>query len=346
MPPVRRQPRYQQLTPFERGRIVGLREGGMSVREIAARVNRGVATVLRCIRAWEEEGREHRARGSGRPRGTTARQDRYLHFLAFRDRHVSTRRIGDQWYAAEGRPVTMATVYRRIRSFGLHSYRPHLVLPLTPQQRQHRLDWCRARENWDLEWNSVVFSDESRFCLGMHDGRQRVRRVRGERRNVAFSVERPVARTVGVMIWGAIAYGSRSPLLFIEGSMTAQRYVQEVLEPVAVPYVQTIENASFQQDNATPHSARFTLRYLEEVQVQVLPWPPRSPDLSPIEHIWDSIGRRVTNLPQPPQTLADLRREILTAWEALPQDEINHLIRSMPRRVAECIHARGGPTHY
>ncbi|EEZ99903.1 hypothetical protein TcasGA2_TC002687 [Tribolium castaneum] len=185
MPPVRRQPRYQQLTPFERGRIVGLREGGMSVREIAARVNRGVAT----------EGREHRARGSGRPRGTTARQDRYLHFLAFRDRHVSTRRIGDQWYAAEGRSVTMATVYRRIRSFGFHSYRPHLVLPLTPQQRQHRLDWCRARENWDLEWNSVVFSDESRFCLGMHDGRQRVRRVRGERRNVAFSVERPVART-------------------------------------------------------------------------------------------------------------------------------------------------------
>ncbi|EEZ97640.1 hypothetical protein TcasGA2_TC016088 [Tribolium castaneum] len=266
MPPVRRQPRYQQLTPFERGRIVGLREGGMSVREIAARVNRGVATVLRCIRAWEEEGRDHRARGSGRPRGTTAGQDRYLHFLAFRDRHVSTRRIGDQWYAAEGRPVTMATVYRRIRSFGLHSYRPHLV-----------------------------------------------RRVRGERRNVAFSVERPVARTVGVMIWGAIAYGSRSPLVFIEGSMTAQRYVQEVLEPVAVPYVQTIENASFQQDNATPHSARFTLRYLEEVQVQVLPWPPRSPDLSPIEHIRDSIGRRVTNLPQPPQTLADLRREILTA---------------------------------
>jgi hypothetical protein len=79
----------------------------------------------------------------------------------------------------------------------------------------------------------VVFSDESRFCLGMHDGRQRVRRLRGERRNSAYSVERHVARTVGVMIWRAICYGSKSPLIFIQGSMNARRYVQEVLECIS-----------------------------------------------------------------------------------------------------------------
>lgn len=325
---------------------MGLREAGLSFREIAARVDRNVSTVLRCWRAWHEEGRGHRARGSGRRRSTNPREDRYLRTLAVRNRHVSTRRIADDWYAAVGRPIAMRTIYTRIQSFGLRSYRPHLVLPLTPEHRRQRLEWCRERLGWDLEWNSVVFSDESRFCLGMHDGRQRVRRFRGERRNIAFSVERHVARTVGIMIWGAIAYGSRSPLVMIQGSMTAQRYVDEILEPVVIPFVQTIEDALFQQDNARPHIARVSLRCLEDAQVQILPWPPRSPDLSPIEHVWDMIGRRLGELPQYPQTLAQLRHEVQVAWESLPQEDINNLVRSMPRRVAECVNARGGPTHY
>lgn len=186
----------------------------------------------------------------------------------------------------------------------------------------------------------------------MHDGRQRVRRLRGERRNIAFLVERYVARTVGVMIWGAIAYGSRSPLVFIQGSMTAVRYVEEVLEPVAIPCVQNVPGGIFQQDNARPHDTmtrarlhipRVALRSLQEANVELLPWPLRSLDLSPIEHVWDAIGWRLTALEQ---TLGELKDEILAAWAAVPQKKIDNLIRSMPRRVTECIHERGGSTHY
>ena len=310
IPPVRRRAEFRQLTQFERSRIVGLREAGLSFREIVDRVGRNVSTVLRCCRSWFQEGRVQRVRGSGRRRNTNARQDRYLRLLAFRNRFISSRVIANEWFGAVGRPLSIPSVYRRIRPFGLHSYRPHLVLPLTAEHRRQRLEWCRERLQWDQEWNSVVFSDESRFCLGMHDGRQRVRRLRGERRNLAFSVERHVARTVGVMIWGSICIGSRSPLIFIQGSMTAVRYIQEVLEPVAIPYIQRIGNALFQQDNARPHIARVTMAHLEQSNVNVLPWPPRSPDLSPIEHVWDMVGRRLGRLPNPPRTLAELRNEI------------------------------------
>ncbi|CAH1982491.1 unnamed protein product [Acanthoscelides obtectus] len=89
--------------------------------------------------------------------------------------------------------------------------------------------WCRQRSLWDQEWNSIAFSDESRFCLDMHDGRARVRRRR-------------------VMVWGA--YGSRSPLIFIRGNMNAQRYIHEVLEPHLLPYLDTLADPTFQQDNA------------------------------------------------------------------------------------------------
>jgi hypothetical protein len=292
-----------------------------------------VATVLRCCHAWFEEGRHQRVRGTG-PRRTTDRQDRHLRFLALRDRFSTTREVANAWYRAVERPIAMSSIYRRIRSFGIRSYRPHLVLPLTPNHRRQRLAWCNERIAWDEQWNSVIFSDESRFCLGMHDGRRRVRRLRGERRNFAFSIERPVARTVGVMVWGAICFGSRSRLVFIQGNLTAIRYVQEVLRPVVVPYFRRVNNALFQQDNARPHIANVSRDFLDDSQVDLLPWPPRSPDLSPIEHVWDLMGRRLTNLHNPPLT------------NSVPQDEINHLIRSMPRRDRKCRGSRGGPTHY
>lgn len=235
MPRVRRRENFLQLSKFDSGQIVGLREAGLSFREIATRMHRSVNTVVVCCRVWNQEGRTRRARGTGRVRRTAPLQDRRLRLLALRDRFMSTRSIADQWFAEHGRPITMRTVYRRIRSFGITSYRPQFVLPLTPRHRSDRLAWCRERLNWDYEWNTIVFSDESRFSLGMHDGRARVRRRRGERRDPQFFGERHVHHTVGIMVWGAITYGSRSPLVFIRGNMTAVRYIQEVVEPHVLP---------------------------------------------------------------------------------------------------------------
>ncbi|UYV71402.1 hypothetical protein LAZ67_8002998 [Cordylochernes scorpioides] len=147
------------------------------------------------------------------------------------------------------------------------------------------------------EWHRVVFSDESRFCLSSDSRRVRVWRRCGERSNPAAIVERPTVRQRGIMVWSAIPYDSRSPLLRIQGTMTAQRYVDDVLRPVTLPYLQGVPNALYQQDNARPHTARISQQALQDVQM--LPWPPYSPDLSPIEHVWDIIGRRLHALPQP-----------------------------------------------
>ncbi|CAH1966711.1 unnamed protein product [Acanthoscelides obtectus] len=182
-------------------------------------------------------------------------------------------------------------------------------------------NWCRQRSLWDQEWNSIVFSDESRFCLGMHDGRARVRRRHGERRNSQFFVERHVQHTVGVMVWGAIAYGSRSPLIFIR-----------VLEPHLLPYLDTLADPTFQQDKARPYVARVTIDFFQHNDVTLLPWPPRSPDLSPI-------------YPQL-SMYCSICNELVVAWNEIPQEDIDHLIRSMPRRVGECVAHQGASTHY
>ncbi|UYV68968.1 hypothetical protein LAZ67_6001815 [Cordylochernes scorpioides] len=152
----------------------------------------------------------------------------------------------------------LVTISRRLVANGLHSCRPLRRLPLTPPNRRQRLEWCRARSTWMTEWHRVVFSDESRFCLSSDSRRVRVWRRRGERSNPAAIVERPTVRQREIMVWGAIAYDSRSPLLRIQGTMTAQRYADDVLRPVTLPYLQGVPNALYQQDNARPHTARIS----------------------------------------------------------------------------------------
>ncbi|UYV68363.1 hypothetical protein LAZ67_5004075 [Cordylochernes scorpioides] len=233
--------------------------------------------------------------------------------------------------------ISTRTISRRLVANGLHSCRPLRRLPLTPPNRRQRLEWCRARSTWMTEWHRVVFSDESRFCLSSDSRRVRVWRRRGERSNPAAIVERPTVRQRGIMVWGAIAYDSRSPLLRIQGTMTAQRFVDDVLRPVTLPYLQGVPNALYQQDNARPHTARISQQALQDVQM--LPWPPYSPDLSPIEHVWDIIGRRLHALPQP-RSEDELWQMVEREWRAIPQDAIHTLIDSLPRRVAACIAVR------
>ncbi|GFX46396.1 transposable element Tcb2 transposase [Trichonephila clavipes] len=108
-------------------------------------------------------------------------------------------------------------------------------------------------------------------------------RPRGERLNPTFALKRHTTPTAGVMVWGAIAYNTRSPLVLIRWTMTAQRYVHDILQPHVFPLMQRLPGAIFQQDNGRPHTARVSQDFLRTVTI--LPWPARSPDLSPIEPI-------------------------------------------------------------
>ncbi|GFX82681.1 transposable element Tcb2 transposase [Trichonephila clavipes] len=105
------------------------------------------------------------------------------------------------------------------------------------------------------------------------DNRVRVWRIHGERLNPVFALQRHTTPTAGVMAWGAIAYNTRSPLVLILGTMTAQRYVHDILQPHVLPLMQRLPGAIFQHDNAWPHTARMSQDCLRTVTT--LPWPAR-----------------------------------------------------------------------
>ncbi|GFT70420.1 DDE_3 domain-containing protein [Trichonephila clavipes] len=92
------------------------------------------------------------------------------------------------------------------------------------------------------------------------------------------------------MVWGDIAYDSRSTLIVMRGTLTGQRYVDDIRLHVG-PFLNGLPGAIFQQDNARPHTARVAQDFLRHFQT--LPWPARCPVLSPVEHLWDQLKRQM-----------------------------------------------------
>ncbi|GFX48442.1 transposable element Tc1 transposase [Trichonephila clavipes] len=129
----------------------------------------------------------------------------------------------------------------------------------TASSRQLAAQWSTAT----ADWLQLVFSDESRFNLWHHDGRIRVRHYAGERHIPECIIKRHSRRTPGVMVWGAIAHHGRSQLLRIVGNLNSTRYVNEVLQPQDIPFLQGLPGAVFQQDNARPHVAKTVKPYLD-----------------------------------------------------------------------------------
>ncbi|GFT93239.1 transposable element Tc1 transposase [Trichonephila clavipes] len=325
------------LSEFERGLIIGIKTAGWSTRRVASQVDRSECAVRKCWEQWTREGTHARKTGSGATRKTTRREDRRNVRQALVDPTVTRSTIR----ADVGVAIVPQTISRYLAEANLKSKRPFRALPLTPEHRQLRLQWCQARSMWNVtDWQKVVFSDESRFVLGTDDNRVRVWRHPGERYNSPHTVLRHTARTAGVMVWEVIAYDSRSTLIVMHGTLTGQRYVDDILRPHVGPFLNGLPGAVFQQDNARSHTARVAQDFLRHFQT--LPWPARSPDLFPIEHVWDQLKRQLPSC----HSVHDLELDVRDLWAHLPQDNIRCLINSMPDRVAACIAAGGGPTRY
>ncbi|KAJ8893429.1 hypothetical protein PR048_006027 [Dryococelus australis] len=229
--------------------------------------------------------------GTGPRNVTTARDDRHLVRMAVTDRTASFTMLARHWSTATGVDLSASTVRHCLLRDGLVARMPLRRLPLS---RNHK----RLR----LQWQNLVFPDESRFNMSYSDGRIRVRHYRGDRNMAACFVERHRGQTPSVMFWGANRYNIRN------------RYIREVLGPEVLPVVQATPHVIFQQDNARPHVARDVQAFFSERRVPMLPCPARSPDMSPIEHVWDMVGRRLVRHGPPATTVDALWTLIQTAW--------------------------------
>ncbi|GFV08821.1 transposable element Tcb1 transposase [Trichonephila clavipes] len=163
--------------------------------------------------------------------------------MAMTDRSVTSRTVAQHIESVTHHSVSACTIRRRLQQSCLFARRPLLALPLTQNHRRLRRQWCDERRMWMVEWNEVVFTDESLIFLQHHDGRIRVWRHRGERMLNSCVMHRHTGPAPGIMVWGGIGYHSRTPLVRIAGTLNSQRYISEVLGPVVLPYLQGLSHS-------------------------------------------------------------------------------------------------------
>ncbi|KAK7101452.1 hypothetical protein V1264_019834 [Littorina saxatilis] len=337
-----------QLNALVRVNALGRLQAGQSQSEAARALWVSQSTISRLWHRFRQTGSSAPAPRSGRPRVTTQAQDRYIRVTHLRHRFQSASVTARA--RPGGRRISVQTVRNRLHTTGLHAYRPLRGNVLT---RRHCLarPGCSGRTSTSSgpflanNWRHVVCSDESYFLLQQHDSRRRVYMRQGERYHQQCVDEVPSHGGGGVMVWGAITNTGRSQLVEVPGRLNAQHYVQDILQPHALPLL-AAPRAQFQHDNAKPHTARLTTNFLAANNVNTLPWPSLSPDLNPIEHAWDELGRRLNARVNAPPNRRQLFQALQQEWDNIPQQTLRRLIASMPRRCQAVIDSRGSHTRY
>ena len=114
-------------------------------------------------------------------------------------------------------------------------------------------------------------------------------------------------------MWAAISNDRKTDLQPVPGDLTAVGYRDEILQPHLMHVIDR-QKELFQQDKARPHTARVAMDYLEQNNTNVLLWPSKSPDLNPIEHLWDQLDKRVRQRQPPPHTLDQFRQMLQQEW--------------------------------
>ncbi|GFX57333.1 transposable element Tcb2 transposase [Trichonephila clavipes] len=194
----------------------------------------------------------------------------------------------------------------------------------------------------------VLFSDESRFSLSSDCRRQLIWRESGTAYRPENIQEKDRYPTCSIMVWAGIMINGRTRLHVVaNGTMTGQRYIDEVL----LPHVRLFRGAVgdkfvFMDYNATCHRKLAVQDYLDSEGIQRLVWPARSSDLNPIENVWEALGRQVAGRNYPPTNKNTLIRALTEEWNKLPQQLLDNVVQSTVRRVECCITLHGGHIPY
>lgn len=193
----------------------------------------------------------------------------------------------------------------------------------------------------------VCFSDESTFEI-LANKSQFVRRRPGEKYHSDCIVQ-TVKHPTKVMIWSVISGKGTGRLYVVNGTMRQDQY-KEMLRDQLLPQLREWfpngEGFVFMQDGAPCHNARSVKAFLEEENVPLLPWPGNSPDMNPIENVWELMKREVAKEVITNKT--QLIEKIIYAWNHHPrmQETVQACINSMPKRIEALIASKGASTKY
>lgn len=337
----------KEIQSSVRNLIVSLRSDNKTYGEIAKIVKLSRSTVQTIVRNNNNNNSTENKTRSGRPKKLSARDKRNILKEVTKNPKISGPKLAAHIEKCSGVIVHPKTIANCLHQEGLKSRVPRKKPLISEKNRILRLEFAKAFLEKDSNfWKTVLFTDESKFNIFGSDGRSKVWR----KANTALDPKNmiPTVKHGGgnVMVWGAMASSGVGDLVFVEGNMDRFQY-KNILEDHLKASVDTLNLGNswiFQQDNDPKHTAHVVRDWLLYYAPRQLRSPPQSPDLNPIEHLWDILERLVRK--KDISSRETLKNALLEAWKEIPSTTTENLVASMPRRLQAVIDANGGPTKY
>jgi transposase len=252
---------------------------------------------------------------------------------------------------AEGTTVSPDTIRRFLKKGNFNASIKKDSLPLTAARKKTRLAWAKKYRSWTVDdWKRVIFSDETKINRLGSDGRRWTWVKKGEAlrdHNVNHAYKHGGGN---LKLWSCISAHGPGYITKIEGSMNSDLYIQIIDEDYRASLEEfnvDSENVIFQQDNDPKHTSKKTEKWLKENNIQVLDWPPYSPDMNPIENAWYYLKSKLGQYERAPTSINELWERVADVWyNQVTKEYCVKLIEGMPKRIEAVIKAKGGATKW
>ena len=255
--------------------------------------------------------------------------------------------------------ISVSTLKRAFAAEGYHKCKACQKGYISPNNQKKREEFGKNHLHWtDEQWHRVLFTDEAHFALNQRKNELVIRNSQERYCNDCVQIQRPHSKTLW-SVWGGVGWNVKTPLIFYggtgkKGGFTQEDYRKFVLEGFVGPAWDAARNLNYQdyilqEDNDSSHGTlthqNENFRWKMDHQIPLLqPWPPQSPDLSPIENIWRILKQRVKKRKcTSPQ---ELRQAIQEEWDSITQEEINACISNMCDRIIAVVDRKGLHTPY
>lgn len=358
--------RNGELSENQRTYLIAKAQAGVRTKEIADDLGCSQSCVQKTIQRYNNTGSPASRPRMGRPRKITRRLHRWLLIMAKKFPDMEYRTLLSEaglWPTNQPSPtISTRTIQRSFTSVGYRKFRAKRRPKINRSTALLRLKLCRGLRNFNWRTTTLKFSDECSVVRGSGHNKRWVFRQPKDKWHRKMVEEFGTGKQPGRMVWGAIwmtpeGEAGRSPLVIMTRDSSAKRNgytawsYQQALEEGLLPDYRPGE--LFMQDNACVHTARTSKDFLEIHGVHTIEWPPYSPDLNPIEHMWWALKKKLHQLHPEFDCMGTSQEEwdhfemgLKEAWAAIPNSLICKLIMSMPKRLRACTKNRGYHTKY
>jgi transposase len=324
-------------------------DDGQTAAEAAIKAETSVGVARRWHKRLRTEASTADAPRSGRPPKTDAAADTAIVEQAKADPFLSNKQIRYKLKL----PISSDTVGRRLDAAALPSRFAAKKRHYTDEQRRARLSFANGYKHWTAEqWERVIFSDEVTIEGEGRKRHVRVRRPDGHRFDPQYTLHSRIFTPSRHLF---ACFCSRGPGFceMYEGKLDGKALrglLERTVPETARDYYQTDPTKPNHEpwwllhDNSPQFSSREVQRWLHNSAINVLDWPPYSPDLNPIENLWPRVHALMDRLcPTTDEAVADA---FVECWPELSLDLFTDYAQSMPARIAAVIAANGDATQY